>query len=106
MAIYQLRFKLMGRSVVIFVGNNAVLGAIVKGQTAGNPARGSISSMWMIAATLSMSLWFERVPTGANIADLPTRFQTPDFPVVNETGYTPLEEWVLVRKSCFPPTLQ
>ena len=102
MAIYQLRFKLLGKSAVVFVDNNAVLGAIAKGQTAGNPAHGFISSMWMIAATLSMSLWFERAPTGVNIADLPTRFRTPDFPIKNESGYIGLDEWVQFTNRVFP----
>ena len=56
MAIYQFRFKLSGRPAIVFVGDNAALGAIVMGQIAGRPSRSFISPIWMIAATLSISL--------------------------------------------------
>ena len=90
MAIYQFRFKLAGRSAIVFVGKNAALGAIVKAQTADRPARSFISSMWMIAATLSISLWSERAPTGVNIADLPTPYKRPSSTVLREAGFTPI----------------
>ena len=62
MALYQLRFRLRGRAVVVCVGNSDVRGSIVKGHTSGQPGHSYISGMWMVAASLSTSLWFGGYP--------------------------------------------
>ena len=103
MAIYQLRFRLLGRSVIVFVDNNAVTGSIVKGQTPGQPAHSFISGMWAIAASLSISLWFERAPSALNIADLPTWFKIPGYPIAKSTGFLPLQQWVNFTNRIFYP---
>ena len=94
LAIFYFRFRLTGQSIIIFIDNNAVLGAIVRGQTNGNPAHSFVSAIWMIACTFSISIWFDRVPSAVNIADLPTRFREPEFPVMNRAEFPSLDEWL------------
>ena len=103
MSLYQLRHKLTYRPLIVFVDNYAVLGPIVKGRTAGQPAHSFISGMWMLAATLSISLWFERVPSALNIADLPTRYKIPEYPVLNSSGFIPLNEFLEYANRIFTP---
>ena len=103
LALYQLRRKLAGRPVLVFIDNNAALGAIVKGKTEGDPAHSFITAMWTIAATLSITLWFERVPSAVKVADLPPRRQLPGYPVLMNTPYIELTEWAGVYKSHFNP---
>ena len=103
MAIFQFRLRFTGKSIVVYVDNNAVLGALVKGQTAGNPAHAFISGMWMAAATLSMTIWFERVPSATNVADLPTRGRTPGYEYGSILPFFPLKEWLDYTHRAFPP---
>ena len=103
MAIYQFRQRFTSKSIIVYVDNNAVLGALVKGQTQKNPAHSFITGMWMVATTLSMTIWFERVPSGTNVDDLPTRNKTPGYPCLHRGPYMPLSEWLIYTNRVFTP---
>ena len=103
MAIYQFRQRFTGKSIVVYVDNNAVLGALVKGQTAGNMAHSFITGMWMVASSLSMTIWFERVPSATNVADLPTRNKTPGYKCGDRLPFLPLGEWLDYTHRVFSP---
>ena len=103
MSLYQLRYKLASRPVIVFVGNNAALGSIAKGQTSGQTPHSYISGMWMLTAPLSISLWFGRVPSALNIADLPTRYKIPGYPIINSSGFTPPQRMIRIYAPYFHP---
>ena len=87
----------------MYIDNNAVIGAIAKGQTAGNPAHTFITGMWMIACSLSTTLWFERVPSQSNAADLPARAQLPELPIGSIAPYLSSGECIGYANRVFPP---
>ena len=104
LALFRFRFRFVGQSIMIFIDNNAVLGAIVRGQTNGNPAHAFVSAIWMIACTFSISIWFDRVPSAVNIADLPTRHREPCYPVLNREDFPALDDWLEYVNRVFSPT--
>jgi hypothetical protein len=68
---------LLGKRVVHFVDNTVALSAAVHGY-ANEPdrahgRRSSINALNTYDAALACDAWFEWVPSGANIADLPSR---------------------------------
>ena len=89
LSLYFHRRKFTGKSIIVFIDNNAVLGALVRGQTSGMPAHAFISALWMIAHSHSVTVWFDRVPSGVNIADLPTRFKIPEYECENTLQFPP-----------------
>ena len=101
MAIYRLRFKLPGRPGVVFVGKNAVVRATVKGQTACNPSHSFISNMWMVEAPFCICLWFDRIPSGSDIADFPTLFEISGFAIINSNGICPFTGMARLYASYF-----
>ena len=73
LTIYRSRATLRNKAVVIYTDNNAALAALINGDSSSRAAYTLIATFWFIAATYNMSVWFERVETKRNIADLPTR---------------------------------
>ena len=89
LSIFKFREIFKGKSILIFVDNNAVLGAIVKGQTPVSIAHCFLSAMWLIASESSFSIWFERVASIDNIADVPTRNGVMPLPVLKYDHFPP-----------------
>ena len=94
LAIYEERFNLANRTVTVYIDNNAVSGAIVKSQTSIAIAQNMIGALWLLAANFNISLWFDRVPSLANIADLPTRDKALPFQAGNSGPFKLMEEWI------------
>ena len=92
LALFQAREMLRGKAVTIYVDNNAALAALINGDSSSSAAFSLIATFWYIAASHNIALWFERVHTSNNIADLPTRGRSLPFPVGKTEGYPHLAE--------------
>ena len=71
-ALFSLRYRLRGCVVSVYIDNNAALSARIKGDSCSIKVGRLISFLWYISATLDIALWFERVSSALNIADLPS----------------------------------
>ena len=58
---------------MLFLGNIAASGALIKGSSRVLVVLAMIGSFWGCMARLSASCWVERVASGANPADAPSR---------------------------------
>ena len=58
---------------MLFLDNNAASGALIKGSSRVLVVLATIGSFWGCMARLSASCWAERVASGANPADAPSR---------------------------------
>ena len=94
LAIFHFRESLRGQTATVYMDNNAALAAIINGDSSSPAAFTLIATLWFIAATYNIALWFERVHTLSNIADLPTRSKPLPFPVKNTMSFPPLREAV------------
>ena len=88
LAIFHARTRLQGTAVTIYTDNNAALAALINGDSSSAAASILIATLWFIAAAHDIALWFERVETSRNIADLPTRNKPLPF-AIRETGSFP-----------------
>ena len=89
--ILVLRQRLTSRSVTVYVDNNAALCALVAGDSSSPVAAKLVGLLWHLAAVYDINLWFERVSSGANIADYPTRDKPLPFPILEERPLTSVE---------------
>ena len=92
LAIFHFRESLRDKAVTVYIDNNAALAAIINGDSSSPAAYTLIATLWFVAATHNIALWFERVHTLNNIADLPTRAKSLPFPVKNTTDFPPLRQ--------------
>ena len=65
--------RLRGKNVLLFIDNNAVLCSITRAASRVEVADGYVSALWWLIAFLDIRIWFERVTSGDNPADLPSR---------------------------------
>ena len=72
-AVITLGDQLRGKRIMLFLGNNAASGALIKGSSRVLVVLAMIESFWGFMARLSASCWVERVASGANPADAPSR---------------------------------
>ena len=72
-AIMTWRERLANRSSFVFVDNNGALAALVKGYSGQLDGSELIAFFWVLAARCRISLFLDRVPSPANIADGPSR---------------------------------
>ena len=63
----------VGRRVILYVDNDAALGALVKGTSGSKPSAALVSRFWETVAAHGLFLWADRVPSAANPADAPSR---------------------------------
>ena len=105
-SIFQLRYFLMHRTITIFVDNNAVLGALVKGTSRVLVARRFISTFWWIVSMFSISVWFERVASEWNCADAPSRNVRLPFPTRHDDPFGSLEEFLSIQESIFSDSFE
>ena len=72
-AVITLGDQLRGKRIMLFMDNNAASGALIKGSSRVLIVLAMIESFWGCMARLSASCWVERVASGANPADAPSR---------------------------------
>ena len=60
-----------------FVDNNIALSALVSGRASCDAIVGMVADFWLAQAAAGRFLWLERVDSGSNIADLPSRLESP-----------------------------
>lgn len=65
LSLHLFESYLIGKDVVVFTDNNAVLSALISGRSSNDVV------MW--EDRLGLLLWHERVPSSSNIADGPSR---------------------------------
>ena len=71
-SVFQLREHLTGKRVILFVDNEAACAALTTGTSKVPGALLLVYALYAIAAEHDVALWTERVPTGVNLADLPS----------------------------------
>ena len=92
LSLFFARKSLSGKAITVYIDNNAALAAIINGDSAADAAFPLIATLWFIAAQHNISLWFERVESSRNIADIPTRKGVLSFPVRENATFPRLEE--------------
>ena len=92
LALFHFRESLRDSAIAIYVDNNAALAAIINGDSSAPAAFPLIAVLWFLAASYNIALWFERVESSKNIADLPTRGVQLPFPVRDSAFFPKLEE--------------
>ena len=92
LAFFAARYRLQGKAVTCFIDNNAALAAIVNGDSSSLSASQLIDTLWFIISTRDISVWFNRVESARNIADLPTRNKPLPFPVAENATFPPLSD--------------
>ena len=80
-ALYARR-RLQGTSATIYIDNNAALSAPIIGDSSSIAAYYLIATLRYLAAAFDIDIWFERVESARNIADLPTRNKSMPFPTL------------------------
>ena len=71
--LFGLRGYLAGRSVIAFIDNDPCRMGLVKRYSPSLPMMGLISLVSLLEGSLATTLWYERVPSKSNPADLPSR---------------------------------
>ena len=86
LAVFYARQRLQGTAVTIYIDNNAALSALINGDSSSIAAYYLIATLWYIAAAFEIAIWFERVESARNIADLPTRNKPLPFPTLEKAS--------------------
>ena len=73
------------REVICFIDNTGALFGLGKGDCRDVDCARMINVFHTLCAACNVSVWFEHVPSGANLADLPSR---DDFELLHEMGST------------------
>ena len=94
LAIFRARTRLQGKAVTVFIDNNAALAALINGDSTSIAAYYLIATFRYIVFAYDIAIWFDRVESARNIADLPTRNRSLPFPV-GEIAYFPHIQEVL-----------
>ena len=104
-SVFQLREQLTGKRAILFVDNEAACAALTTGTSKVPGALLLVYALWAIAAEHDVALWTERVPTGVNPADLPSRNKELSFSTQPSVELAALSEllsaydfsWVLLQ---------
>ena len=90
---------LEGRPVMHYIDNQGALYSLINGRSKDHDSNRLVFVTLMRAAKLSCNVWFDYVPSAANIADLPTRLDDDAIMRLNRVARrVPLrlpEEWCL-----------
>lgn len=88
--------KLQNRSVVVFEDSKTVHANLIRGFARSELSSELVFSYWFLSAWYNVVSWIERVHTGSNIADAPSRFR---LALIQQLGcvIVPAEfpEWLL-----------
>ena len=79
-SVFSLRYHLRGKTLSIYIDNNASLSALIKGDSCSIRVGRLISFLWYLSAAFDITLWLERVSSALNIADLPSMRSKTAFP--------------------------
>ena len=71
--VFFLRDFLRGKNVIFYVDNSNTKDALVRGYSNTPVINTLVQIFWAFAQSIGAWFWFEQVPSGRNIADLPTR---------------------------------
>ena len=71
--LFGLRGFLTGRSVIAFIDNDPCRVGLIKRYSPSLPMMGLIALVSLLEGSLATTLWYERVPSKSNPADLPSR---------------------------------
>ena len=71
--IFALRRRLVGKRIILFVGNEAACAALTGGTATNRCAPLLAYTTWPGVAQFDLKIWTERVPSARNPADLPSR---------------------------------
>ena len=102
------------KRAILFVDNEAACAALTTGTSRVPGALLLVYALWAIAAEHDIGLWTERVPTGVNPADLPSRSKGLPFPTQPSVELASLTDilsaydfsWVLLQKTNTPTEAQ
>ena len=87
-AVLSLPDLFRDREVVSFIDNTGALYAYARGSSRDVETSRLVHIFHACCAAMSVLVWFEYVPSGANLADLPSR---GEFELLNEFGSIPFE---------------
>ena len=73
--------RLAGHQVSAYVDNDPSSNGLIRGAAKFSIAHNFILRFWQLCGRRLISVWFERVPSPVNLADLPTRFRSLPFSV-------------------------
>ena len=79
---------LQGRSVIVFVDNTGGEHALLRGSAKSSDHNALVHGIWTAALLGNIGLWFERVSSRENIADLPSR---EEYELLKQLGATWVE---------------
>lgn len=86
---YSLPSVIRGRRVLHFIDNTVALSALVNGYASRPDLARMVNAFYVVQLALRCLVWFEWVPSKANIADLPSRLEYGEF-----FAALPLSVWV------------
>ena len=78
-AVYFSLPELRGRDVIHFIDNTGALSALAKGYTGDIDSARLVHAFYMFNAAAQANVWFNFVPSGANISDLPSRGRISEY---------------------------
>ena len=76
----------------MYTDNNAALAEVIKGDSTSVASSYIIATLWRLVASCDIAIWFERLESARNIADLPTRNRPIPFPALEIDSYPRLQE--------------
>ena len=84
LAVIPLALRVWGsrfehRNVLMFVDNNAAKDALVHGISTSHAMSEVIRDTRLTCTSLSLGVWYDRVPSPANLADAPSRGETAEL---------------------------
>ena len=82
-AVYWSVPELRGRDVIHWIDNQGAIAALVKGYSRAPDSVQILHAFVVFTMALGLAIWFEYVPSAANIADLPSRL---DFVLLQSMG--------------------
>ena len=94
LAIFSERKRLSGKAVTLYIDNNAALAALINGDSSSLAAFYLVDSLWRLVTAHNIAIWFERVESPRNIADLPTRNRPLPIPVLGTAPFPPLQDLI------------
>ncbi|KAJ1629932.1 hypothetical protein T492DRAFT_1144838 [Pavlovales sp. CCMP2436] len=70
---YSLLCLFINRQIIHFLDNTSSVAGLLKGYSSIPDSARIVHAFWAIAAALGLDVWFQYVPSEANIADAPSR---------------------------------
>jgi hypothetical protein len=94
---YSLPSLFIDRHIIHWVDNTSAVAGLIRGYSGVPDSARIVHAFWALAAALGLDVWFEYVPSEANIADAPSR---GDCSYLHELGsvdcafiLSPIDAW-------------